>query len=338
MKKISSLFIMMLLLVGTLGLVAAVDDDTVVPEPKRVGWFENFGDRLGLVFTFNKENRIERILDMAEKRLAEAEVLAEEDPKAYQIAQERYDNLVAEAEEIVADIESEAGDATDSVENMERVARIQNQFERHRDHADEIYARARERFQANNASQEKIERFEMFHERAIERSNEMEERILERKEDVLRKHRDLSEMGEDELEELLERVENDEGLTEAREKRMEQFEVRTNNLEEKGIEQVERIRARIENSDLNEEQRVRLETRLQSGEAQFQNRLEQLQDATERRIQLREETVGANVKRLADAIEDELNTRQDLPNYTGFVAGSNLTNDGLNLTGITNLG
>jgi len=105
MKKITSLFMMAFLLVGTLSFVAAADDDVQIPEPKKVGFFENFGYKMGMAFTFNKEKQIEKRLNMAERRLEEAEILAEDNPEAYERAQERYNELIAEAEEDLADIE-----------------------------------------------------------------------------------------------------------------------------------------------------------------------------------------------------------------------------------------
>ena len=305
MKKIISLFLMVFLLVGTLGGVVAADDEAAVPVAKKIGFFEDRMDRMKLAFTFNKEKHIERVLEMAEKRLAEAELLAEENPEAYERAQARYDELVAKAEEDLSEIESDAEDENSSVENMEKIARIQNQFERHRDHTDEIYARALERFAANNASAEKIERFEMFHERALNRSNMMEQRAIEKRENAVRKHKALSEMSDEELNELLEKIDSDEGLIQARENRMEQAEKRIQKLEEKGVKNVEQMRARIENANLDEEQKERLRERLENSEERLDNRSEFIRE----RLETREEFMENRTERLRDVIEDELESR-----------------------------
>ena len=119
MNKIISLFLMVFLIVGLTGFVVAEDTDDDVVETKKVGFFEDRIDRIRLAFTFNDEKKIDRALVMAEKRLAEAEFLAEEDPEAYARVQERYDELVAKAEEALADIESRAEDGTESIEYME---------------------------------------------------------------------------------------------------------------------------------------------------------------------------------------------------------------------------
>ncbi|MCD4771041.1 DUF5667 domain-containing protein [archaeon] len=303
MKKTNNLFLIMLLLVGTLGFVVAdEEEESDIPEAKKVGFFEDRMDRIKFAFTFNKEKKIERALTMAEKRLAETEVLAEEDPEAYERAQERYDELVARAEEILEDMESEAEDAEDSVENIERVARIQNKFERHRSHADEIYTRARERFEANNASDEKLERFEMFHERALNRSYKMEERILERRENIIQKHKTLTEMDDEELEELLVKIEDDEGLKAAREKRVELAEIRVEKLEQIGEKRLEMARERLNNADLSEEEKAKIRERLEDVEM----KLDRFGDLAKKRIATRVELSEEGAENLQNVVESEL--------------------------------
>ena len=305
MKKTNNLFLIALLLVGTLGFVVAVEEDEAdVPEAKKVGFFENRWDRMRLAFTFNKERKIERTLIMAEKRLAEAEVLVEEDPDAYDEAQEEYDELVGEAEEILADIELEAEDEEDSVEDIERIARIQNKFERHRSHADEIYTRARERFEMNNASDEKLERFEKFHERALNRSYKMEERILERRENIIQKHKILTEMDDAELEELLVRIEDDEGLKAARERRVELAEIRVEKLEQIGEHRLELARERLDNADLSEEEKAKIREHLEDVEL----RLDRFGDLAIKKIATRAELSEERAENLQLAIESELSS------------------------------
>jgi hypothetical protein len=317
MKKITSLFMMAFLLVGTFGIVAAeeldegnssdIDFNGFIPKPEKVGFFSNQMFKLGLAFTPNKEKKIEKVLNMAERRLAEAELLAEEDPEAYAAAQERYDELVARAEEILSDIESENGDENTSVEYIEKVARIQNKFERHRDHSDEIYARALERFANNNASDEKIARFEMFHERALNRSDRMEKRILEKRENAVLKHKALSEMSDDELEDLLERIEEGEGLTKAREKRMEHIENRMQKFEDIGARRIERVRERLEDANVSEELKERLRERL----VNVEGRVEEFGERAQERLEEQKELAERRTENIRNAIEDELNNRDE---------------------------
>ncbi len=305
MKKIISLFMMAFLLVGTLSIVAAEEVEDAVPEPARIGFFQNQMFKLNMAFTFNKEKKIEKTLEMAEKRLAEAELLAEEDPEAYEKAQERYNDLVAKAEEILDGIEGN-GDENSSAEYMSKIARIQNQFERHRDHADEVYTRALERFEANNASDEKIERFEMFHERALNRSNAMEERALEKRENAIRKHKALSEMSDEELEGLLENIESNEGLTKAREVRTEQFQKRVEKLEVIGANRLERAQERFDNANLSEGQKEVLRERIERTEGQLEEMGERLQE----RFEVQGQVAEKRTENIVNAIESELAGRR----------------------------
>ena len=45
----------------------------------KIGFFENAFDNIGLAFTFNNEKKIQKALELAEKRLAEAEILSEDE-------------------------------------------------------------------------------------------------------------------------------------------------------------------------------------------------------------------------------------------------------------------
>ncbi|MEA3248313.1 MAG: DUF5667 domain-containing protein [Nanoarchaeota archaeon] len=266
MKKISALFLGLFLLVGMLGFVVAVEDSSgeiVIPEAREVGFFEDVFDRVGFAFIFNKERKIERALELAEKRLAEAEAFAEEDPEKAEKAQERYDNFVAKAEEILEKIEAQkSNDEAHSVKDMEEIARIQNRFEKHREQAEEIHIRAIERFRNNNASEEKIERFENFYERALNRSDNMEQKVLQKRERVLNQYKVLSGKSDEELKVILGGIESKEGLVKAREMRLERVESRNARVVAVHELGLEKVRTRLENSGLSDEQRVKVQAEL----------------------------------------------------------------------------
>jgi len=269
-KNIICLFLMAFLVVGTFGGVLAAEEDDVVPEAKKVGFFEDRMDRMMLAFTFNKEKRIDRTLDMAEKRLAEAEVFAEDDLEAYEEAQARYAELVADAEDVLADLESGAEDIADSEASVNLIARIQNRFEIHQNRADEVYVRSLERFEANNASDEKVARFEEFHERAWARSENLEDRLIERRENIIENHKILSNMSEEELEDLLVEVEASEGLTEARDARLAQVDDRIERLEASGTARINSVSERLASAEnLSEAERIRIQAGIDSAERQL---------------------------------------------------------------------
>ncbi len=55
------------------------------------------GERIGLFFTFNKAAKVQKLEDIAERRLAEAEALAEKDPDRVKDAVERYEARMNDA-------------------------------------------------------------------------------------------------------------------------------------------------------------------------------------------------------------------------------------------------
>ncbi len=310
----------MFLLVGTLAIVSAEStNNSAVLQPERIGFFENQLFKLKLIFTFNKEKKINETLDMAEKRLAEAELLANESPEAYKKEQERYDDLVTKAENILDDIKSDNENENASIKYMSKIARIQNRFERHKEHADEIYSRALERFESNNASDKEIERFEMFHERALNRSNTMEERAIERQKNAIRRYKALSNMSDEQLGELLEKIENNSGLTKAREVRKERLEKRFEKFEEIGAKRIERHKKRLENANnLTEKQRRQIEEQLEKQEGRFektrnriQQRFENIAERHERRAENLRETIKNELEDRNSSSEDDGNESED---------------------------
>ncbi len=299
MKKINVLFLVVFLLVGTLGFVIADEDseEIEIPEARGVGFFEDVFDRVGFAFMFNRERKIERALELAEKRLAEIEAFAEEDPERAQRAQERYDAFVAKAEEVLEKIEAQkSNDENRSIEDIEKMARIQNKFERHREHADEIHIRALERFRENNASDEKIERFEGFYERALNRSDRMETRILQKREDIIERHKVLAGKSDEELEEILEEIESREGLIESREKRLERVEVRAERFITIHEVRLEKAQVRLNGSNLSEDQKARIQSNL----GKLDDKLNTFREKSAERIEIAKERLeGAVVKEIA---------------------------------------
>ncbi len=292
--KWSCWFLMVFLLVGTLGFVVADEgsEEVEIPEAREVGFFEDVFDRVGFAFIFNRERKIERALELAEKRLAEAEAFAEEDPEKAERAQERYDAFVAKAEEVLEKIEAQkSNDWNRSIRDMEMIARIQNKFERHREHTDEIYVRALERFRENNASEEKIERFENFYERALNRSDRMEARILQKREAAIERHKVIAGKSDEELEEILEEIESEEGLIESREKRLERVEVRAERFIAVHEVRLENAQVRLNGSNLSDEQKARIQSHL----GKLDQRLDAFRVKSVERIEVAQERLGEAV-------------------------------------------
>ena len=221
--------------------------------------------------------------------MAEAEVFAEEDPEKVERAQERYDDFVAKAEEVLEKIEAQkSNDGNRSIRNMGMIARIQNKFERHREHTGEIYIRALERFRKNNASEGKIERFENFYERALNRSDRMEARILQKREAAIERHKVIAGKSDEELEEIIGEIESGEGLVKARERRLEKLELRAERVitvHELGLENA---RIRLENSGLSGEQKLKVQSEI----GKLDKRLDAFKERSAGRIQVTKGKLG----------------------------------------------
>ena len=298
----------MFLIVGTLSFVVAddVSGEENIPEAKRIGFFENAFDNIGFAFTFNKENKIRRALELAEKRLAEAEILAEENPEEAERARERYDAFVAKAEEVLEEI-SDAENENLSIDNIEKIARIQNRFEKHRENAERIYTRALERFENNNASDEKIERFENFYERALERSNKMEDKIIQKRESAIKRHKVLVEKSDEELENILKDIEKKEGLSEAREVRMEKAEMRVQKIV--GIKQrnLEKVETRLNEENLTDKQREQITNRIETANKNIQK----LEVKTRERIEAHTNLISREMMKNGEALKNAVNQELD---------------------------
>lgn len=291
MRKINVMFVMLFLLIGSLSFVVAdshdIGDETVIKEAKNVGFFGNAMDGIRFAFTFNKERKIEFALERAEKRLAEVEANAEDNPERAERAQERYDEFVAKAEEILAAIEDRQNNEDESTEYIGKIARIQKKFELHREHAEEIYTRALIRFEENNASDEKIERFEMFYERSLSRSNEMEIKLIAKRRSIIERHKDLTNESDDELEDVLEEIEKREGLTDARIRREVRSKIRIEKFDEVTGRRIERYELRLRESDLTEDQKLRIRARIETADGkrlEFRQRIEDGEVRTRIRI------------------------------------------------------
>jgi len=171
MKKISSIFMLALLLIGTIGTVMVQAEPTEVEATKvgtinsnrEVGYFEDIIDRIKLKLTLNKENRIELAIKMAEKRLAEIEKFAGEDSEKLKKAQKRYEELISIANK---NLERIAENKKDSEEILSTFERVGGEFKFHELKADAVHKRISLSLIENGATAKEIADFENGNERA----------------------------------------------------------------------------------------------------------------------------------------------------------------------------
>ncbi len=245
-KKILGIFLITFMFVTIPAFAMATDVSSTIPAPHRIGFFENFMDHVRLTFTFNKERKVDLLLHMADKQLANGEVLGGNNSIAYNKTQENYDKLMARANKIFLKMQDKGNNTNASINYMKNIVRLQNMFERHRDHADEIYTRTIERLKARNVSTERIERFEKFYNRSLSRSAGIEKRVIQRRERAMRRYQRMTNMTNATMDELLAKIDREENLTEARKIRMEKFKERTQQLRKRGIIRAEKEREMFE--------------------------------------------------------------------------------------------
>jgi len=269
MKKTIMSLVVMSLFLFSLVVVVAEEHDTEIelPEAKKIGFFGNSFDNLRLAFTFNQEKRIERALAMAEKRLAEAEALADEDPEAAERARERYEAFLEKAEKAMEKIaEKQANNPEESREGLTKLVRAENRLEAHKEKAEAIYLRTLERLQDNNASEERIAKLEEIYAKVNERLDNVEEKQLARRESAKERHKTLSGETDAEVDADIEEIEDEEGLTDAREKRASRAEFRIQKFTQIREREIQRFQARLESGNITEEQRTRITERIEGFE------------------------------------------------------------------------
>lgn len=309
------MFLISFLLVGTFGLISAQEENVTedvelineeteivleeieLPEPGSDSALENAFDRLRLAFIFNREEKINKALEIAEERLAEAESLAEENPQRAEKARERYEYFVAKAEEGLEKLENAKLGDKDLEDRFARIARIQDRIENHREKAEAVHARIINKFIERNESEEKIQRIENIFAKFEEKSKEIEERSKIRKENFKVRLKEVSEMSDEELVTFVDDIEEREGLKESREKRK----IRDEKRFERNIvvreKNIERIKQRLENSNLSEEEKTRIEERISNEEFRFEE-FKEKREETRFRLEERQELSNGILERV----------------------------------------
>lgn len=319
MKKIGTIFLLTFLVFGMIGFVSAEENNSEVniQNAGSINAFERMMERIQLSFISDPEKKAEKTLEYAEERLAEIEKLTEEG-KLEEAAklQKHYQRMIGKSEKAMERIEAN-GDINKSQNALRKMARIENQIEKHNEKRDMIHLRLLDK---ENLTAEEIEEIEdLFGE--IENSSESLDELAEaRKENFETKLKVLSELSDEELENLLAQIESQEGILEEREERqirakernMREIEVRERNLE--------RIQERIESSNMTEEEKeIALERfemqkehfeefkeRKEESKELFEERREEARERFEKAKELREE----HNEEMAEAIKEELEERQ----------------------------
>lgn len=200
-----------------------VENDTDLPEPgigpesKLYGW-ENRWDKWRLRFTFNKEKRFQKAIEIAEERLAEAQ--ATNDSEAAERAQERYDYFIDKAEEALEKMEGKKGDKLEKA--LAQTVRSQERIEAHKEKVSAVHNRILERLRANeNLTDEELAHLEEVFGRIEDRAERAQNKVGQRQEVLRARYKFLNNASDEEINKTIEelREEHQERIQEKLEKR-----------------------------------------------------------------------------------------------------------------------
>ncbi len=308
MKKILGLLLMSFITLGMMSGVlaeenATSEDEISLPEVKEIGAWEGFRDRMKFALTFNKEKKVDLALELAEKKLAHIEALEGTDPEAAEKAMERYETLLIQAEKYAARLEeAKAKNPNESLSGIEKMVKAQDRIEMHRERAEAMHLRALEHLEEENASEEKIARFEEFYARGLERIDDAEERMLQKQENAKVKYRAISGENETEIQNRIRAFENEQGILKHREERQARDEGRLERytgIKERNIAKFELM---LEEGNLTEEHRAQIEANIEKSKKVIEDQEElakkrrELELEFQKRVEERKGEFGVQIR------------------------------------------
>lgn len=181
------------------------EDGTELPAPgigPGSAWygFENGWDRMRLAFTFNQEAKIQKALDIAEERLAEAE--ASEDSAKAELARLRYNNFVEKAEQAMERIQNQKESQTENA--LVQTQRAQERLALHQERVSDSKTRILARMELRNASEEQIAKISEVFGKIMTRTKTAQEYAAQREENLRTRYKALSGLSDDEIDSAIE--------------------------------------------------------------------------------------------------------------------------------------
>jgi hypothetical protein len=280
MKKIGTLFIMAFLMLSMVSFVVAEDNETTVQPtefedagitPGNIFYgFDKAMDNIRVSFTFNKERKAERSLAIAEERLAEAEKLTERGQlERADRSRAQYEKFLSRAEKSIEEMETN-GNLNKSEQSIRSIARIQDKFEDHQSKISERKTNFLENHAENMTEEELIKLDELFEKFEV-KSEELIDKTLKKRDNIETKYKVQAELSDDELENLLEEIDSEEGLKEAREMRKAKDEQRFVREVEVRERNLERMKVRLNAENLTEDENSLIEARILKEEERFED-------------------------------------------------------------------
>lgn len=171
--------------------------------------FKTFGEKMRLAFTFKQEAKAKTEIELAELRLLEAKAMfMKGNVEAFKKAQEKHDELIVKAKERISKIE-EDGDSEKIRMNAGKLVGLERAIEVHNYKIDKL----KEIISSGNLSEEQIAKFEEKISMMQNKTEDMRDKIDDRKEKMKTKLRAITEKSESEIDDEIEKIEKDSGLT-----------------------------------------------------------------------------------------------------------------------------
>ena len=205
--KFIASFMLVMLAIGMVSPMAlAVEEETGLPEPGigpesafyglKIAW-----DRTRLAFTFNREAKVQKAIGMAENRLAEAEMVAENSELAEK-AKLRYEEFIGKAEENLEKIEAKKAEGYENA--IESTVRTQERMEIHLQRVSTVHNRILVRLAESNMSEEQLTHLTEVFGRVEERAETSQNRVEQRQESLKARYKVLTNKTDDEINESIE--------------------------------------------------------------------------------------------------------------------------------------
>ena len=219
----------------------------------KLGW-----ERASLAFTLNKQRKAEKNLELAEKRLIEMKKMLEKGKiEQAEKLRERYENRIEKSEEILAELK-EDGKEEVIIENIKKNIKLQLKIGRN----EAVIEALKDYLEEKNLTEERREKAEDILEKLSNRTEKLKEKAEEREEKVKDRLRAVTNKNESEINEIVDKLETEEGLEQARKIIAENWIARTESS-------LTRIKARIDEEKLKGMNLTEIESYLKEVEAKL---------------------------------------------------------------------
>lgn len=192
------------------------DDDIITP--KSYGPFSRFFDSFNLFFTYNQEKKAVKALEIADKKLShilyDLENKGSDEAYSEEYYSEEYERAMKTVEKALEKIETngKVENSKAALSNLSKIEeRIQSHYQKVVTVKEKILERQRERM-----SEEQIEHLESVFGNITQRFQNMEEQFVQKRERALLKYKAMSGKNDSEIDEELEEINDETGLSERR--------------------------------------------------------------------------------------------------------------------------